>query len=630
MKRRWNIASPNPAAVIGITMAQKVSNLVATVMLNRGVTDKTAARFLSPSLAFLPSPSRMSGMAEASARLAEAIISGEKTVVYHDMDCDGVAAGSLLVRYGLMCGCEFSTYVPHRIKEGYGFHSSSIDRIKERFAPSLVVTVDVGITAHDTAAHCRELGIDLIITDHHTPDQTVPEAIAVVNPHLPCCPYPFKALAGVGVAYALAVATTEVLIERGYFAPGGEPDLHELLPLVALGTIADVVELQGENRILAAEGLKRFYSIPGLRALARVADLGLSLHPTSVQVAFKFAPRVNAAGRLDSASLAAELLMTDDEDRADELARILDQLNTERQDEEARGVEEAVAMVEADPSLLRKTLVLYSENLHPGVAGICAQRLVERYYRPTLMIAGMGDGIAKGSGRSIPAFQMYDGLSEVSDLLKGFGGHPMAAGLTIEVDKIGMFRDAFDATDQVRSLSEEDLVPVVEIDAVASAEDLTMRTIADLKRLEPHGAGNRAPVFCVLGAEVSARKVMGKEKNHLKLTLRVGETNVDAIGFGMADKELGTNVDVAFCLDVNEWRGKRTVQLMLRDIRDAEAVAVPHNQTRTCKGCRASLTRSGAAPDCDLGFPVDAMRGAPLKPCPKPMTYLALRDAQEG
>ena len=440
LERRWNILSPNPATVMGLAVTHGISPLAATVMVNRGVDDKTAARYLNPSIRNLSNPDCMAGMSEASNRFADAIMNGQTIVLYGDMDADGTNSMALLARFARMVACEFPVYIPHRVTEGYGLHKDSLQAIKEEYNPSLIVTADVGITAVEEAAFCREIGIDLIITDHHTPGDILPEACAVVNPHRSDCPYPFKKLAGVGVAFALVSSTTQVLIERGYFAAGGEPDLRELLPLVALATVADVVELQGENRALVTEGLRDFHSLPGLRALARVAGLSPAAAPNSGQLAFKYAPRINAAGRMDTAMLAYELLATDDEDRADELARILDTFNQERQSEEARVLEEAIAQVEADPSLLRKTLVLSGSGWAPGVVGICAQRLIERYHRPTIMIADMGDGIGKGSCRSIPAFHLFNGLAEVGDLLLRFGGHPAAAGLSISMDRISEFR----------------------------------------------------------------------------------------------------------------------------------------------------------------------------------------------
>lgn len=566
LERRWNILSPNPASVLGLTVAHGVSPLAATVMINRGVDGKMAARFLNPSLRTMSNPERMAGMSEASTRFADAIMNSEDITLYGDMDADGASSMALLSRFARMVACEFPVFIPHRVHEGYGLHKSSLQSIKDQYNPSLIITADVGITAVEEAAFCRnELGIDLIITDHHTPGEILPDAYAVVNPHRADCPYPFKNLAGVGVAFALVVCTTRILTERGYFLEGCQPDLRELLPLVALATVADVVELQGENRALVSEGLKDFHSLPGMRALARVAGVSPAASPSSGQLAFKYAPRINAAGRMDTAMLAFELLDTDDEDRADELARTLDTYNQERQAEEARVVEEAVAQVEADPTLLRKTLVLSGSGWAPGVVGICAQRMIERFYRPCVMIADMGNGTGKGSGRSIPAFHLYNGLAEVGDLLRGFGGHPAAAGLTIDIARIPEFRDAFDQTELACSLSEDDLVPVIEIDAVARAEDMTLKTIEDLKKLEPHGMGNRSPLFCVKGATVLSRRTI-KEK-HLKLQIEVDGKTFDAIGWGMAEKKIGKRVDLAFALDVNEWQGKRSVQLMLKDLR---------------------------------------------------------------
>lgn len=567
LARRWDIRTPNPGTVLALSAKHKVSHLVATVMVNRGLTEgKSAARYLNPSLSTLSNPSVMAGMPEASARFADAIENGQVTVLAGDYDCDGCAGLALMLRFCHLCGYESNVHIPQR-SEGYGFHRDSLQILKDQYNPSLIITVDVGISAFDTALLCRDLGIDLIITDHHTCGESLPEAIAVLNPHRSDCPYPFKALSGAGVAFALCSATTRLLIDRGYFAPGGEPDLRELLPLVALATIADLVDLQGENRALVFEGLKLFHMNTGLRALARASGLDPLAAPTAGQVGFKLAPLINASGRMDSAMLACELLSTDDEARADELAQMLFSFNKERQEIEAEMVATAIATVEATPSLLQRTLVLFGEHNH-AIQGIVASRLTERFHRPTVMLADMGDGTAKGSARSIKGFHLYDALAEVSDLLKGFGGHPAAAGLTLDVANIENFRAAFDATEQARSLSEEDLVPVIEIDAIATSEDLDLQTIDDLKCLQPFGMSNKGPVFCIQGATVVLKKVI-KEK-HLKLKLEIGGQSFDAIGWGMAEVNTGgRKVDIAFTMEENIWQNTKSVQLVLKDIKQA-------------------------------------------------------------
>jgi len=349
----------------------QVSQLMATVMMNRGVSVEEAGRFLNPALTNLSYPARMFGMMQAAERLSRAITDGETVVCWADRDADGVAAGSIIYRYSHLCGCEFPVHIPHR-DEGYGLSWAGLQHVKDTLDPSLIITVDAGISSVEEAAFCRELGIDLIITDHHTPGKTLPDALAIVNPHLATCPYSFKYLCGTGVAFCLALVTTKVLAGQGYFCDGGEPDLTELLPALALATVADVVDLKFENRNIVTEGLKLFYKNPGLRALASVAGLNTSVPPTSIQVAFNIAPRINAAGRMASPDLALELLCTDDDSEAHGLALELDQLNTQRTGTEAQIVEEAVAMIDADPSLLRNTIVLKGNWAHGVIGGCCA------------------------------------------------------------------------------------------------------------------------------------------------------------------------------------------------------------------------------------------------------------------
>ena len=563
VKRKWSIHTPDPVVVSAIAEAHDVSPLMATIMANRGITSDTAEKYLSPTLSTMYNPSLLQGMDAAAVRFADAIIGGESCTCFLDFDADGCNAGAILLRFGRMVGCRISSYVPDRITEGYGLNEEGLRSIKAA-GSTLVITVDLGVTAIEEARLCRELGMDLIITDHHAlnADGVLPDAVAVVNPHIPS-PYPFQHLCGAGVAFALVVATRKTLRDRGYFVQRPEPKITELLPLVALATIGDLVELRDENRLFVTHGLKAMYSIPGLKALAQVAGLDLATPPSAGQVAFRLAPRINASGRMDSAAIALELLITDDVARAEELAAILDGFNQERQAAEQHVVAESLAMIEADPSLLeRKTIVLSGD--HPqGVVGIAASRLIEIYHRPTIIISVREDGTGKGSCRSISGFHMRDALDKCSSFLIGFGGHPMAAGLSLQMSDLDAFRDAFEAA--ASFLTQEDLQPVTKIDAELGERDICVRTVDDLARLEPFGMKNSSPVFCVRQAEVVS--VSPLKDKHLKLNVKIGGSTFTALGWGMIERQadLSDCVDLAFTLDVNEWRGKRTVQLELKD-----------------------------------------------------------------
>jgi single-stranded-DNA-specific exonuclease len=430
-----------------------------------------------------------------------------------------------------------------------------------------MVTVDCGITAVHEALLCRELGIDLIITDHHTPGEPLPDAQALVNPHFEGDGSPFRPLAGVGVAFMLVVALRAALRAEGWFAGRPEPNLRRYLDLVALGTVADLVPLTGVNRMLVAAGLQELSKAhrPGIRALKRVADVKGEV--SAGGVGFRLAPRINAAGRLSAAAPGLELLLTADDGRAAELARHLDEENSARQAVEQEILQQALAQVRSTPELAhRKSIVLASDGWHPGVIGIVASRLVELYHRPTILFS-LKDGSGKGSGRSIPAFHLYEALAACADHLVQFGGHRQAAGLAIDADTLERFAGHFEEV-AAGSLAPEDLVPELMLDGAIDGEEITPELVWTLARFAPYGMGNPEPVFLLAGAGVVSRRVL--QEKHLKLLLRVGGTSFDAIGFNLGGADLADRVDVACTPELNRWNGREAVQLRLRDIRPAE------------------------------------------------------------
>lgn len=562
--KKWILHNPDPQIVSAISKSHQVSELLATVMANRDITADSAGKYLSPSLASMYDPEQLPGMPVAAARFADAIMSKETVTAFVDMDADGTVSGSILLRFGRMVGLQMRSYIPHRVKEGYGLNIEALRSIKEG-GTTLVITADLGITNIKEAAFCRELGMDLVITDHHAlnEDGILPDAIAVVNPHIPGSHYPFTHLCGAGVAFGLVVATRKVLRDRGYFSGRPEPRLIELLPLVALATIADLVEIKSENRMYVTHGLKKMYSILGIRALAQVSGIDITSPPSAGQVAFRLAPRINASGRMDSASFALELLTTENPSRADELASILDKFNQDRQAEEERVVKEALATLEANPELLQRKTIVLSGDYAQGVVGIAASRLLEVYHRPVIIISEKEDGTGKGSGRSISAFHLRNGLDKCSEFLSGYGGHPAAAGLSIKLCDLDSFRDSFELA--AKELTEEDLRPVIKIDAELSESQISHSTIVELERLEPFGVGNPGPVFCIRKAKV--RRLSPLKNKHLKLVLEVGDLCVEAIGWGMLDRqhEIQEVMDFVFSLGINEWRGQSSIQLTLKD-----------------------------------------------------------------
>lgn len=454
--------------------------------------------------------------------------------------------------------------IPKRLEDGYGLSSDGVDEAK-RLGATVLITVDCGITSVEEARYCRESGIDLIITDHHTPGETIPAALAVINPLQPGCSAPFKKFAGVGIAFKLAVALRSRLRSKGFFEKEAEPNLREYLDLAALGTIADLVPLVGENRIIAYYGLKELTASKraGLAALKKVSTVKGEI--TAVDVGFRLAPRLNAAGRLDDAKRGVELLLTTDGQIAQTLAEELDAANSERQEIEREILAAALERLKSDASLKGRTaIVLSSEGWHPGVIGIVASRVVERCHRPTILIA-MQNGEGRGSGRSIPSFHLYNALAASAEQLVKFGGHQQAAGLAVLEENLESFYDLFDAY-AVENLSPEDLVPEIAIDAEITPQDLNDRLLAITNSLKPHGMGNPEPLFLLKGVKVAGCRLI--KDSHLKLEFLIAGSIVAAIGFKMAAKfPAAEYVDILFTPELNVWNNRESLQLKLKDIR---------------------------------------------------------------
>lgn len=568
MRKRWELRTRNPRGGTAAGADLRLHPIVDAVLAARGLdTPEEIGRFLAPSLSAMHDPFLLRGMDAAVSRLLEARRDGESVCVYGDYDVDGITGTALLVSFLRTTGIDCRYFIPNRFEDGYGLNREAIERIIALGA-DLIVSVDCGITAVDEALFCRERGIDLIIVDHHAPAETIPAACAVINPLQPGCGYPFKALAGVGVAFNLLVALRAALRDEGAFEPGTEPDLREWLDLVALGTIADVVPLTGQNRIYAFHGL-RALSNParaGIQALKRVA--GVTGEVSCGQVGFRLAPRLNAAGRMESAVPGVDLLLSASLDESLGIAAGLDSANAERQAVEQRILEEAVNQVEASPDHPgRRSIVLASDSWHQGVVGIVASRLAERYHRPTILIAIAGDGSARGSGRGIPGFHLLDALKPCSPHLERFGGHRHAAGVGLRAGEVAAFAAAFEA-EAAERLSDDDLVPRLAIDVEARPEEVTRELAQELKRLEPFGAGNPEPLLLMRGMRVVERRVVGE--GHLRLRLAREGCAFNAIAFRMAARETGEALDVAFFPEMNEWNGRSSLQLRVRDLRPAE------------------------------------------------------------
>ncbi len=542
--------------------------LLHHILAARGYADEAAIRsFLTPQLSEMFDPLLLRGMPEAVQRLLAAYRKREQICVYGDYDVDGITGTALLVSFLRAIGFHCSYFIPNRFDDGYGLNSDSLEDIISRGA-DLILSVDCGITAVVEADVCRRHGVDLIIVDHHSPKDVLPDACAIINPLQPGCPYPFKSLAGVGVAFNLLVALRSALREAGVFEGRHVPDLRQWLDLVAMGTIADVVPLTGQNRLYVSHGLKRLSTEPrtGVAALKRVA--GITEPVSCGQVGFRLAPRLNAAGRMESAVPGVDLLLSIDENESRAIAEELDAANAERQSTERSILDQADAMLRADGSTTgRRSIVLASPEWHQGVVGIVASRLVERYHRPTILIALDQNGHGKGSGRSIPRFHLLEALTECSEHLERFGGHRYAAGVSIHADNFQAFTECFEKAAASR-LSEDDLIPQLVIDAEVQPQEITMELVSELKRLEPFGAGNPEPVLMMRNMAVVERRVVGEK--HLRMRLGRDKAGFTAIAFGMAGRDVPDRIDIAFFPEINEWNGRSSIQLKIRDLRSVE------------------------------------------------------------
>ncbi|MBF0110362.1 MAG: single-stranded-DNA-specific exonuclease RecJ [Magnetococcales bacterium] len=531
--------------------------------------------FLEPRLAMLADPMGLLDMDKGVSRIVTALERRERIAVFGDYDVDGATSSALLIRYFRALGVELLLYVPDRLVEGYGPNDAAM-RFLAAEGVTLVVTVDCGITAHDAVAMAHSLGMDVIVTDHHLPRETLPKAVAVINPNRLDESFAHKELAGVGVAFYLVMALNRVLRERGFFSEARpQPDLKSLLDLVAVGTIADMAPLMGLNRIMVKVGLMATEHTrhAGLRALQELARLSGRL--SAGQVGFQIGPRINAGGRLSRGRLGAELLATDDPQQAMEIARFLEQANRERQTIEEKIQRQAFAqMTLLPPEQSIHGHVLADRGWHPGVVGIVASRIAEKTHRPTIVIALDEQGIGKGSARSIPGVNLLQAIDACSSFLLAFGGHHAAAGLTIRQEQLPPFTAAFNRF-LAENTPEEVFQMALLVDGVTRLNEFSFESVARLERMQPFGRGNPEPVFVFENVRVTGPRVL--KERHLKCHLAdLDDNTLDAIAFNVFPGPLGTGMisgggrlDVAGSLGINRYQGRERVQLVIRDARPA-------------------------------------------------------------
>lgn len=562
LQKNWLLKEFDRERVVEISKEFHISPLTSIILYNRNIrSNDEISEFLKCDLESLHNPYLMKDMEKAVLRLKEALEKNEKITIYGDYDVDGITSIAILYKHLTSMNYSVDYYVPDRIQEGYGVNKTALDRIKAN-GTKVLVTVDTGITAVEETEYARKIGMDIIITDHHECKEKIPNAYAAIDPKRKDCEYPFKNLAGVGVAFKLIQALDE------------KSSIKELMDkyadLLCLGTVADISPLVDENRIIVTEGLKKFSSTEniGLKALLDVSITNNKAITTST-IGYIIAPRINASGRLGCAARSVEMFLTDNEERAYELANDLCKENTIRQQTEQQMFAEALEYIEEHPEIKEhNVLIIPHKNWHHGIVGIVSSKITEKFYKPSILFAIDGDE-AKGSGRSISGYNLFEALENCSDLLEKFGGHELAAGLSIKTENIEKFRKAINdyAADKIEAAM---LVPTVSIDAVIKAAYITIETVNEINKLQPFGVENPTPVFAVKNIKIHKISTMSDNK-HLRMTLLKDGKFLDSVGFGMGEyfnylKE-GDFIDVAFGLDINDYKGYRNVQLILKDIK---------------------------------------------------------------
>lgn len=564
LKKKWLLKEFDKSRVLEISRTFGISPLTSIVLYNRGVRENEQIKnFLSKDLGTMYDPFLMRDMDKAVKRINAAKEAGEKITIYGDYDVDGITAIAILYKYLAGLGIDVDYYVPDRMQEGYGVNRDALDKIKTR-GSSLIITVDTGITAVEECEYATKIGLDVIVTDHHECKERIPDVYAAIDPKRKDCKYPFKSLAGVGVVFKLiqALDKNSSLFEL----------MEDYADLMCLGTVADISPLVDENRVIVTEGLKRFKRTKnvGLKALIDVSTNGKAI--TTSTIGYIIAPRINASGRLGCASRSVELFLTDDEENALKLANSLCEENSLRQQTEQKMFKEALEYIEEHPEVKEdKIIVIPHENWHHGIVGIVSSKITEKFYKPSILLAIDGDE-AKGSGRSVSGFNLFGALESCSNLLEKFGGHELAAGLTIKSSNIEEFRKKINEYSKDK-ISESMLVPTVMLDAAIKVPYITIDTVHDINRLQPFGVDNPTPAFAVRNIKIHKISVMSEGK-HLRMTLLKEGKYLDAVGFGMGEYyhhlEEGDFIDVAFALDINDYKGFQNVQLILKDIKKVE------------------------------------------------------------
>lgn len=565
LKKRWKILAADPVKSSALQQSLSIHPVLCDILTQRGITSYEEAKaYFRPRLSELPSPWMMKDMEKAVERILSAVSREEKILVFGDYDVDGTTAVASMYRFLKKFHAALDFYIPHRYREGYGVSKAGIDFAGEN-GFTLIISLDCGIKSADLIRYASTKGIDFIVCDHHLPDEIIPPAVAILNPKQKDCNYPFKELCGCGVGFKLMCA----LAERMELPP---ESAFEYLDLLATAIAADIVPMNGENRILAFHGLIKANERPnyGIKALATLSGVVKSLHITSL--VFMIAPRVNAAGRMDDARKAVQMFVAETEAEALHYAEQLHSDNTDRKEADKSITEEALAAIRSNEEWInRKSTLVYQPHWHKGVVGIVASRLIDHFYRPTIVLTRSGEYVA-GSARSVPGFNLYEAIHACREHLLGYGGHFAAAGMTLETDQVDAFREKFEAV-VASTINPSHLIPEIVIDAVISLKDIRNSFYSILCQMEPFGPDNLRPVFLARRLYNSGYSKIVKE-DHIRFSLREEQTTITGIGFGMAEKfsllENQSPVDVVFTIDENEWNDTKTLQLRVIDFRASE------------------------------------------------------------
>ncbi len=568
MQKRWNILASNKEKVEALHSSLKINKTICRILVQRGLEDFEASRhFFRPQLSDLHSPWLLKDMDKAVERIQLAFDQQEKILVFGDYDVDGTTSVASMYQFLLGIYEQVDYYIPHRYKEGYGVSKAGIDFAHEQ-GMTLIISLDCGIKSVDLIAYAKTLGIDFIVCDHHLPDIELPPAVAILNAKQPNCPYPYKELCGCGVGFKLASALAERL---------GLPNSSYLqyLDLVATAIAADIVPMTGENRVLTFYGLQKINDdpCPGIKALKELAGVKNKMLITNV--VFMIAPRVNAAGRMDDAKKAVQVFIEQDPIKAKELASFLHHDNTDRKEMDASITKEALELIAEDVHFAKKkSTVVYQEHWHKGVVGIVASRLIEKHYRPTIVLTRNGE-YAGGSARSVTGFNLYEAIHACREWLIGYGGHFAAAGMTLLPENVSAFANAFEA-EVSRTIPDALLVPEIIIDAPIEFSEITPSFYQILQQMEPYGPDNMRPVFVARNVQESGFSKIVKEA-HVKFVLKQKNINFSGIGFNMADKfhllQMQEPLDIVFCIEENEWNNTTSLQLRVIDFELSKSVS---------------------------------------------------------